>query len=106
MEQKENSKLYRLEEMSDAMAQSIENAHKVAREQEALLDVVKSCDKAKDFEGFIKEMDESTINTYNQIEKLIGRKDKLDAAIEICSENKKCEEVMNLLLAAFGIFEE
>lgn len=106
MTQKENSKLYRLEEMSDSMTQSIENAHKVVKEQKALIALVKSSDKAKDFESFVKELDTNTTATCDQIKKLIARKDKLEEAIKLCKNNKQNEDVMNLLLDAFGIFEE
>lgn len=106
MDQKENSKLYRLEEMSDSMTQSIDHVRKITQEQEELLAVVKISDKAKTFESFIKEMDETIINNYKQIEVLIGRRDALDKVIKICKNDENCEEAMTLLLNAFSIFEE
>lgn len=106
MDQKENGKLYRLEEMSDSMGQTIEHVRKLTREQEALLAVIKASNKAKDFASFIKEMDDTIVNNYKQIEKLLSRKETLDKAIKACKNDKKCEDVMNLLLVAFGIFED
>lgn len=106
MDQKENSKLYRLEEMSDSMTQSIDHVRKITQEQEELLAVVKVSDKAKTFKSFIKEMDETIINNYKQIEVLIGRRNALDKVIKICKNDENYEEAMTLLLNAFGIFEE
>lgn len=104
----EESNLYRLNEMLDAMRHSIDNARDVKAQQEELIDVVKGSEKADKFKVFIKDMTKQIENLEEQIAELDMRTVALD---RVCSylEDEADENTKSLfddLLNALGVFRQ
>ena len=100
------SKLYRLEEMYDAMQASLENAKKVKNEQEMLIEIVKKSKKHNLFKDFIESEEKQTKELEQQIPILENRAQLLKNAIETCKGNEEIEKAMTVLLEALGVFSE
>ena len=105
MTEKENSKLYRLQEMYDSMSQSIENATKIVNEQKSLLDFIKQHDANDQFNSFLNDLNNGIIALTNQIDKLTERKNSLNKVIIATNNSKNIANVIETTLDAFGIFE-
>lgn len=106
LEENIESKVYRLEEMYDAMQASLENAKKVKSEQELLIEIIKNDEKHDIFEEFIKSEEEQITQLAKQIDVLSTRADQLRSAIDICKENEEIEKAMTLMLDALGVFAQ
>lgn len=104
VENKEKSKVYRLEEMIEAIDQSVANAEQVMKQQSELIEIVKDSNKSG-FDEFIKDETESVNNLSKQIEILKYRKTLLEYIVEKSRQSKEIEDVANAMISAFGLFE-
>lgn len=103
---KPNEKLTRLEEMKDSMEESLRNIDKVMEQQQMLIDVVESSDKAENFKDFCEQLKSQIEDLKSQKSTLLHRKDLLESLLY---ESKKLETsklTIIKLLDLFGIFEE
>lgn len=97
---------YRLEEMADAMQQSIDNAMNVASEQQSLIDVLTASDKANDFTELVESCKQQIIDIENQVKILAFRKNLLAIVINACKDDEKTEEIVSVLLDALAVFNK
>ena len=101
----EESKIYRLEEMIDAMAQDKKNAEDVIFQQKELIDVILKSDKAEKFSEFISSMKEQIDNIVNQIKQLDEKSEALKQIVEECKKSDDCAKGVDLLIFATGMFK-
>ena len=101
----EESKIYRLEEMIDAMAQDKKNAEDVIFQQKELIEVILKSDKAEKFSEFITSMKEQIDNIVNQIKQLDEKSEALKQIVEECKKSEDCAKVVDLLIFATGMFK-
>ena len=99
-------KTYRLEEMSEAMKQSIANAKKVREEQDELVNIVLESSKASKFRDFTKNMEQQIENINKQTETLSVRSALLDNVVKACKDDDKVAEIVTMLVTALGVFEQ
>lgn len=97
--------VYRLDEMADAMDQSIENAKHVAKEQAALIRVINKSEEAKNFVEFVKAEEQQIEEMNNQITTLSIRSGLLREIVKICKDDEKISKVVSMTLKALGVFE-
>jgi len=98
-------KTYRLEEMLDAMKNSLENAKKVKAEEEDLVAIIEE-HAAEKFADFIKAQRESINNLSKQIETLENRATSLDTVVARCKDDSSFAEGITMLLNALGVFND
>ena len=98
--------ILRLEEMSEAMKQSINNAIKVYGEQQCLIDIVKSSDQSERFKDLIKTLSEQCDDLNAQVNTLTIRANLLDEIVEKCRESESDKELVNKVLKSLGVFEK
>lgn len=103
-EEKRESKIYRLEEMADAILKSKENAEEVFKQQLDLMDYLKK-DEENRFEELIESMENQNSDLKNQIETLKIRHNLLLKVIEKSKEKEENDNLINTLLDALGVFE-
>lgn len=96
--------LYRLDEMSEEMGESIKNVKSVLTEQERLVRVINESKEAESFEQFVKGINETISKNIIQLEQLEKRKQQLDSAIVAANENSLIAEAVSNLCYAVGIF--
>lgn len=96
---------YRLEEMSDAMKKSIDNAKKICEEQQLLIDVVRASEHSEKFDDFVKNVETQIEDINSQIETLTVRSSLLDQVVIICKESDEAAKMTSMLLKALGVFE-
>lgn len=97
---------YRLAEMADAMQISIENAEKVATEQEALVEVLEKSESAEKFKELIEKCKEQVINIRQQIKVLVLRKSLLEQVVAACNEDNDIERIISMLLDGLAVFNK
>lgn len=103
----EESNLFRLDEMLDAMKKSINNAREVKVQQAELIDVIKTSDKAKDFDDFIKDMLEQQTNLEEQIAELDVRINSLGRVCAMLQDaDEETSSYFDDLLTALGVFRQ
>lgn len=98
--------LYRIEEMKDAMNNSIENINNVVSQQLTLTDIINSSDKKEEFENFIKDMEKQNEQLNVQKNVLIIRKELLSQVIERCKNDIEQSKTVSILAKAIGMFGE
>ena len=99
------SKVYRLEEMADAIDRSIDNAVKVKGEQQYLVDKLEEL-KDEKFVELIKSMKEQIVNLNKQIEVLTNRKGLIITVVEKCKYSTEYDMIVNELLDGLGVFDK
>ena len=105
MEEKENkSNIYRLDEMSEDMEKSIDNATKVRDEQIHLVDTLAELDKPE-FDEFIKSVRNQITELNNQIDELNLRKNALKEVVKFCNLNTSVAVAVDKLVYALGVFK-
>lgn len=110
MENKEKCKIaiekltYRLEEMSDSMQQSVDNALSVKHEQVLLIDCLSTSAQADTFKDLIESCKLQIDELEKQITTLCIRKQLLDNVVNECKQNEKIENIVSTLLKALGVF--
>lgn len=97
---------YRLEEMAEAMQQSVKNAMKVAKEQAMLIRVINKSNEAKNFVEFITDVEHQIEDINHQITTLNVRIGLLKQVVNICRNDDETTKVVAMLLKALGIFEK
>lgn len=100
------NKLYRLEEMVDAIEQSKDNIHEVVGQQMDLIEIVQNSEKAEEFEDFLKESQEQVDNLNKQYEQLSMKQEAVETLIKLCKASEDAELAFELLSTALGLFEE
>lgn len=96
--------LYRLEEMSESMIQSLLNLEKVTNEQLELCQILETVTTENDFTSFIEATRRQNENLCNQIGTLSIRQAQLNECINRCKENEEIKSAVMLLIDALGIF--
>ena len=96
--------LYRLEEMSESMIQSLANLEKVKNEQLELCQILESTETKNDFKSFIDATRLQNENLSNQIGTLSIRQSQLNECINRCKENEEIKAAVMLLIDALGVF--
>lgn len=99
-------KTHRLEEMSDAMKQSIQNAQKVREEQLALIKLVETSEQHEQFADFCKTLKAQCDDLDGQIATLLLRVATLDEVTSACRENEANAKLCSMLMKALGVFEK
>lgn len=97
----------RLQEMYDAMLNSIENAQKIIKEQDELINVIEESTKAEDFADFVKSMKEQTEDINKQIAVLEERRRQFEIIkgwIEDENTEREAREILHAFIEFFGIF--
>lgn len=102
-EVKEESYLYRLEEMKDEMEKSLANMEEVISKQNHLADTLSKLNDPA-FDELVEGIKNQNKNFDEQILKLNERKKHLMFCIELGKEDKSYEDIINHLILAFGIF--
>lgn len=103
----EENNIYRLEEMSESMAKSLDNISKVVQQQKDLIEVIQKSKnpKAKKFKAFIEET-QKQINTYTEQQKILrSRVLCLNDVLARCKENEEFKTGIEMLIKAIGMFE-
>lgn len=95
-----------LEQMKESMLQSIDSASRVIAQQKSLIEIVKSSDKAEEFEEFIKELSAQNDNLVEQIAILKRRAANFVELKEWFEQNKEvnCKPIHNLI-TFLGVFD-
>lgn len=97
---------YRLEEMEDAMQQSIDNIEKINKQQNKLLDIIKEKEEnAKEFEDFIEDTNKQIKQMEEQKNQLVIKKEVLTLIIAECKENKLVSRFISMLSFVIGLFK-
>lgn len=96
--------LFRLEEMSESMSQSIVNLEKITNEQIELCDVLENAETTNDFSEFIGATREQTHRLSAQSGTLSVRQAQLNEVIARCKDDEKIKETVLLLVDALGVF--
>lgn len=96
---------YRLDEMSEAIADSMKNIEHVISEQEGLNALISDIDKEKRFEGFCKSLIESTNQLKSQLNELSTRKELIVKLIDKVRSDSNNKETFTLMCKAFGLFK-
>lgn len=96
--------LYRLEEMSESMIQSLANLEKVTNEQLELCQILESTKTVSDFKSFIDATRLQNENLSTQIGTLSVRQSQLNECINRCKENEEIKSAVMLLIDALGVF--
>ena len=99
-------KTHRLEEMSDAMKQSIQNAQKVREEQRALIKLIETSEQREQFADFCKTLNAQCDDLNEQINTLLLRVVTLDEVTSACRENEANAKLCSMLMKALGVFEK
>lgn len=99
-------KLMMLEEMEESMEESLDNIVKVAKQQNALIEVIETSSKAEEFKEFCGELKTQLQDLDKQRSKLLQRKDILHSIIAECKESETSKILVKKMLDVFGIFEE
>lgn len=92
-----------LVEISDEMQKSIETVDRVVAEQNELIQIVVSSDKAEKFESFTNSLQEQIDNGIKQKEQLQKRSLLLSEVIDAC-QDEKIANAISTFAYAFGIF--
>lgn len=102
-----NDRTFRLEEMEEAMEQSIENAKTVLAQEQRLVEIIQTAEEPM-FDEFIKEQDQVIKNLEKQVVELSERKRLLNLVnCAIKGEvDFDCKTAVNTLLIALGIFND
>ena len=94
-----------LEEMYDAMQDSIDNANRVIAEQTVLIEVIEKSDKADDLKDLIESLKEQNSNIAAQVETLAGRRTHFELLKQWVNENpEKNDEVLHSFIEFLGVF--
>ena len=95
----------RLEEMYDAMQDSIDNANRVIAEQTGLIEVIEKSDKADDLKDLVESLKEQNSNIAAQVETLGGRRTHFELLKQWVNENpEKNDEVLHSFVEFLGVF--
>lgn len=97
--------VYRLEEMSTEMEQSINNVVKVLDNQKQLVEYVAKAE-GNVFESLVNELNMSNTNLESQLNTMNTRHDLLIDVLTICKDNELVKDAVNKLLAALGVFRQ
>lgn len=96
--------LFRLEEMSESMIQSISNIEKISNEQIELCHILEEAETENDFTAFIEATKRQTENLSSQVGTLANRQALLNQVIVKCKKNEEIKQVVLQLVDALGIF--
>lgn len=96
--------LYRLEEMSESMIQSLANLVKVTNEQIELCQILETVTTENDFTGFVEATRRQTEHLSHQVGTLTDRQCALNQVIIKCKENPEIKDVVLQLVDALGVF--
>ena len=98
-------KVYRLEEMKDAMEKSADNCAKIIGEQKHLVEYLDK-DETKSFEELSKESKKQIDNLNEQYSVLTQRIHCLDDVLKVVKDDEASKLLLNTFMAAIGMFEE
>lgn len=101
----EKDDVYRLDEMTDEMEQSILNVKKVLENQKQLVDYVAKAENNM-FEALVNELNMSNSNLEEQVSTMTKRHDLLVEVVETCRNDENVKDVVNKLLSALGVFRQ
>lgn len=96
--------LERLEEMYDAMNDSIDNANKVLGQQHCLIDIIESSSSAEQFKDFIESLKDQCNDIAKQIDTLVERRhyfESIKTKVEASSDE---EQFLHELIEFLGVF--
>lgn len=101
---------YRLEEMSDAMQNSIDNIDKINNQQGKLIEIIANVEKdieedKKEFKEFIEETKEQCENLNSQKSSLFVKKEILTQIVDKCKEDKEVSKYISMLAYVIGLFK-
>ena len=100
------NKIYRLEEMLEAMNASRDNLCDVINQQSKLIEIVRVSEDAKQFEQFISESEVQLNELKSQFDMLSIRIKSLYDFIEFVKKSSEFSEATTLLFDALGMFTE
>lgn len=98
------SKVFRLEEMIDAMKASKANLNKVLGEQKHLIDAIAGLNDSS-FDEFVKSMNAQAERLEHQNVELENKIETITKVVEAARADKNIEDILNLLLNGLGVFE-
>ena len=94
-----------LEEMYEAMQDSIDNANNVIAQQHELVEVLEKSDKAEQFKDFIESLKAQTADIGSQVEVLTGRRTHFEIIKAWVAENPdKNDEILHSFIEFLGVF--
>lgn len=95
---------YLLIETADEMEQTIEHIDKVIDEQNELVEVINSNEKAEKFKSFCEVLTLETNATLEQRDSLSSRLQMLNNIIFECQNDEKIANMITLFCKAFNVF--
>lgn len=96
---------YRLEEMVDAMEESLDNLKRITEQQKLLIKVVEESEESENFKEFIEDSKKQIENFVEQNEKLTLKKQSIEEIVSECKADAKTDSIVTNLLTALGIFQ-
>lgn len=96
---------YRLEEMLDAMDNSICNIEKINNEQTELIEIIENSNKAEKFNDFVNDTKQQMDNMNNQKNQLILKKEILKQIIDKCKNDSEISKYISMLSYLIGLFK-
>lgn len=102
----EQNLTFMLIETADEMQRTLEHIDKICAEQNELIAVVESSEKAKKFKEFCNSLRSEITNTLIQKTQLETRHKLLVDVIDVCQANEDTAIVVSNLCKAFGIFQD
>lgn len=100
----EESNIFRLDEMSDAIDASMSNIKEVTEGQKKIINILKNVN-SDDLKELIESLESQVEYMTTQYEELESRKAKLNYVLTSCRDNKDIEHLIDMLLAGVGIFK-
>lgn len=98
------NKIYRLEEMKDAMNESIANADKVKSQQEKLVKILEKAND-EDFKDLIEGEKKQIESLESQIKIMNMRLKNIENVLDNCKQDSAIATTINEFIAAVGMFE-
>ena len=99
--------IYRLQEMSDSMQDSLKNIDKVKEEQKGLIEIIEKSDRYEDYKDFIEELKKQIDSMSKQKENLEKRANLLkELLFGIDKEILTARSAVNGLLVILNVFGE
>ena len=98
-------KTYRLEEMCDAIDQSILNINNIIKQQKKLISIVNHSKHKDEFKEFVQSCHKQIENLQTQRDAIAEEKTLLNVVIDMCHNNEDSKKAVTLVLTALRVFE-
>ena len=98
-------KTYRLEEMCDAIDQSVVNINNVIKQQKKLISIVNHSKHKDEFKEFVRSCNNQVTNLQQQRDAINEEQAILKVVIDMCHNNEECKKAVMLVLTALRVFD-